>query len=607
MWALLELALLVAMAIAVKVKFHRSRVRQMVDRFDGPPAWPFLGNVLMFLGSPTGDKKVATARPGRRPVSLLAINCRRYEHIIGHTLAFGSKNFYSGRPETVFSIFPMRVTSSSEWPRENKKREEEEEEEDMLKNLYSWQKKSRGEAFRLWLLHKPIVAVTALEDIRIVSKVPQKDQVYEYLTSILGDGLITTNGRKWKRSRRLLDPMFNTAAVGVNFLEIFNRQNTMLADEVQRNQTEGVPFDVWPYIFRMSLQTIYGKRRGADGLGPLAPQRYIFTIRRTLRIETAVGSQIRVHDEILDKLQDGILKACHLSFKRCYQPWLRPTLVFRAYLHAKGYGNVFDDVRQFHRQMIADKKKIFNDARGTPVAENTAEKKSVLDAMLAGQQAAEELSDEDIANEIVTLLFAGTETSSVIICFTLMMLASHPDLQRKAYEEIREKTPDDPSAHLSLKHLSELTFLEKCIKETMRKFSIVPLLLRQSPEDVTLKSGLVIPAGVTIAVSPYAVHHDPAYYENPRQWNPSNFDADKVAARPAFTFIPFGTGQRTCLGNKYGMTSMKISLVALLRRFELSTTQTRFELDQTFMTRCANGYHLRIRRRQRSAQVQVAS
>lgn len=60
--------------------------------------------------------------------------------------------------------------------------------------------------------------------------------------------------------------------------------------------------------------------------------------------------------------------------------------------------------------------------------------------------------------------------------------------------------------------------------------------------------GLVIPAGVTIAVSPYAVHHDPAYYENPRQWNPSNFDADKVAARPAFTFIPFGTGQRTCLG-----------------------------------------------------------
>lgn len=44
-------------------------------------------------------------------------------------------------------------------------------------------------------------------------------------------------------------------------------------------------------------------------------------------------------------------RACHLSFKRCYQPWLRPTLVFRAYLHAKGYGNVFDDVRQFHRQV----------------------------------------------------------------------------------------------------------------------------------------------------------------------------------------------------------------------------------------------------------------
>lgn len=74
-------------------------------------------------------------------------------------------------------------------------------------------------------------------------------------------------GRKWKRSRRLLDPMFNTAAVGVNFLEIFNRQNILLAEAVERNQAEDVPFDMWPYIFRMSLQTIYGKR---EGQGPTA-------------------------------------------------------------------------------------------------------------------------------------------------------------------------------------------------------------------------------------------------------------------------------------------------------------------------------------------------
>lgn len=69
MWALVELALLVAMAIAVKVKFHRSRVRQMVDRFDGPPAWPFLGNVLMFLGSPTGKYAIFSHLTATRSAS----------------------------------------------------------------------------------------------------------------------------------------------------------------------------------------------------------------------------------------------------------------------------------------------------------------------------------------------------------------------------------------------------------------------------------------------------------------------------------------------------------------------------------------------------------
>lgn len=65
------------------------------------------------------------------------------------------------------------------------------------------------------------------------------------------------------------------------------------------------------------------------------------------------------------------------------------------------------------------------------------------------------------------------------------------------YEEIKEITPDDEKVHLTLKHLAQLTLLEKCIKETMRKFSIVPLLLRQSPEDVTLKSKII---AVTVSI-----------------------------------------------------------------------------------------------------------
>lgn len=59
---LLELALFVAMVVAIKIKFQRSRVREMVDKFDGPPAWPFVGNILMFLGSPSGKLDASAIR-----------------------------------------------------------------------------------------------------------------------------------------------------------------------------------------------------------------------------------------------------------------------------------------------------------------------------------------------------------------------------------------------------------------------------------------------------------------------------------------------------------------------------------------------------------------
>ncbi|KAK7595115.1 hypothetical protein V9T40_001548 [Parthenolecanium corni] len=114
---------------------------------------------------------------------------------------------------------------------------------------------------------------------------------------------------------------------------------------------------------------------------------------------------------------------------------------------------------------------------------------------------------------------------------------------------------------------------------------------------IASSDGRVVSTGSNLILSIYAIHNNPQYYPDPQVWNPYNFDEDKVAQRPNHAFIPFATGLRQCIGNKFAMISMKVFISKILQNFKLTTDQTEFQFDYYLIVRCRNGYHIKFEER----------
>lgn len=108
----------------------------------------------------------------------------------------------------------------------------------------------------------------------------------------------------------------------------------------------------------------------------------------------------------------------------------------------------------------------------------------------------------------------------------------------------------------------------------------------------------VIEANIVVSIPIHAIHHDPEYFENPHQFDPSRFEEDKCTKRHPFAYLPFGEGPRNCIGMRFGKMQTKIGLVSLLRyfRFECcSLTEEPIGLDmKNFLMTPKNGVYLKV-------------
>ncbi|XKL64936.1 hypothetical protein PGB90_005022 [Kerria lacca] len=109
----------------------------------------------------------------------------------------------------------------------------------------------------------------------------------------------------------------------------------------------------------------------------------------------------------------------------------------------------------------------------------------MIDVLLNVTDLEDQLTNDDISDEITTILFAGSETTAITIGFTLLMLAIREDIQDKVYAELYE-VYGDSDKYPTLEDLSKLHFLEQCIKESLRRVSVAPLSIRTTNEDITL-------------------------------------------------------------------------------------------------------------------------
>jgi hypothetical protein len=162
------------------------------------------------------------------------------------------------------------------------------------------------------------------------------------------------------------------------------------------------------------------------------------------------------------------------------------------------------------------------------------------------------MSDEEIRDELMTLLVAGHETTASTLAWALEILARHPEVLARLREE-GEGGGDE--------------YLTATIHETMRRRPVIPnagVRLAKKPIEV---GGMEYPAGVSLVVSAYLLHHDPDVYADPYAFRPERFVGQKPGT---YTWVPFGGGRRRCLGAAFAMTEMKIVLRALVAACEVA-------------------------------------
>lgn len=198
----------------------------------------------------------------------------------------------------------------------------------------------------------------------------------------------------------------------------------------------------------------------------------------------------------------------------------------------------------------------------------------------------------------MTFLFAqGSVTSSITMANAVLMLAIHPAVQQRVYDEILTVGPVETLSNEDLhRHLS---YTEMVLKETMRLYTPTISLARQVTEDVEL-SDITLPKGTVCIVPTHHFHRDPKVWgDTADEFDPERFTVERSANRDPFFYMPFSAGTRNCIGQRYAMVSMKIFLFHLMRQFEFDTNMKYDELQFSYTPffELANNYAVKLRRR----------
>lgn len=180
-------------------------------------------------------------------------------------------------------------------------------------------------------------------------------------------------------------------------------------------------------------------------------------------------------------------------------------------------------------------------------------------------------TDDMLVAQVATFFAAGFETTSQTLTFIMYELAKHPEVQNRLREEIRTVLKKH-NGKLSYDVLSEMEYLVMVIKETLRLYPVLPFLDRvatfENPKETySLEpyGNFKITHGMPVFVPIYAIHRDPKYFSDPEKFDPERFSSENRGSIKSGTYMPFGNGPRTCIGERLGMMTMTLGLIHFLK------------------------------------------
>jgi cytochrome P450 len=210
------------------------------------------------------------------------------------------------------------------------------------------------------------------------------------------------------------------------------------------------------------------------------------------------------------------------------------------------------------------------------------------------------LSDRHVRDEVMTLLFAGHDTTTATVSFLFYELARHPEILRTLVAE-RDRVVGDADPTSEQLMGGALPELDLALDETLRLYPAAWVGPRRSIEPFEL-CGVTVPGGVPVNYSSWASHRLPDVWEDAERFDPGRFAPGRREQIPKGAYVPFGGGSRTCIGMRFGQLEIRAIAALLLRDFELELEPGwRLEVRQTPTIGPRDGMPVRVRARRGDA------
>ncbi len=346
---------------------------------------------------------------------------------------------------------------------------------------------------------------------------------YDHLRTVVGNGLLTSEGGFWRRQRRIAQPAFKRPRI-----EGFAAIMTESAEDMVESWRDGEVVDILREMMRVTMRIA--------GLSLLS------------RDVSAAA------DEVGEALTTAIE---HVSY-RTETPWAPPDWV------------PTPRNRQF-RAALATLDRVVADILRARRAGQT-EQGDLLDILMTATdpETGEGMSDEQLRDEVMTIFLAGHETTAVALAWTFDLLGRHPDVAARLREEVdgalggRAPTIDD---------LPRLPYAEKVLYESMRLYPPAWMVERSAAVDHEI-AGHPIRRGDWVLISPWVTHRRADIWPDPSRFDPERFGPEsREKARPRYAYFPFGGGQRKCIGDRFALVEARLILAAVVQRASLEATR----------------------------------
>ncbi len=217
--------------------------------------------------------------------------------------------------------------------------------------------------------------------------------------------------------------------------------------------------------------------------------------------------------------------------------------------------------------------------------------------LLSEDENGNRMTDQEARDEAVTLFAAGHETTSNALAWIWYLLAQHPEIEKRLHDEVDRVLGNRPA---TLADLPQLDYVRMVVKEALRLYPPAwTLNARQPIEDVNI-DGYVIPKGVNVFVSPYAVQRNPRYFDDPLKFDPERFQPELEKHIPRYAYFPFGGGPRVCIGNSFALLEAQLIVATIAQQCRLALMPDQV-VDIDALITMGPKYGLKMRVAQRAA------